>query len=210
MKKAILITNDTKDISKISFDSLAKIIAVDGGANCLYQNNIIPDLVIGDLDSIDQNILQDWKAKTKIIKMPQDKDETDTELAIKYCAENHIKDVQIINSLHGRFDHVIGVISNLEYGIDLGMNVQVENNQTIIKLLTSNHDMSGEVDQIISLIPLSEVVEISESYGLKYLLKNEKLYRSKTRGISNILTKKRFKLNLTKGKLLVIMIKKVD
>ena len=45
--------------------------------------NIIPDYIIGDLDSINQNIIEYYKSKSvKFEKFPTKKDETDTELSI--------------------------------------------------------------------------------------------------------------------------------
>jgi len=62
----------------------------------------------------------------------------------------------------------------------------------------------GNKGDILSLIPLSEIVEGIYLEGLKYSLNYEPLYRNLTRGISNVFTDYQAKISIQKGTLLVI------
>ena len=69
----------TKELNDSKF-----IICADSGANCLINYNITPDFIIGDLDSIDKEILKKFKKNgVKIETYKKDKDDTDTFLAMQ-------------------------------------------------------------------------------------------------------------------------------
>jgi len=202
---ALLITNTISFDTKIETSKHTKIFAIDGGANYLFNKKIIPEIIFGDLDSISDEAKTYFNKKTKFIQYKKNKDETDTELAIKYCSENSINKIVIYNSLAGRFDHVIGLLSNLEFASDLGLDVQIKNNQYKLFIINEKTIVVGEVGKMVSLIPISESVNIESTNGLEYNLANEKLFRNKTRGISNVLTRKRAVINITAGKLLIVL-----
>lgn len=72
-----------------------KIICADGGTNFCYKLNLLPDLIIGDLDSIDKKVLAYYaKQNVKIIKTIKEKDYTDFELALMAIEDEIILDVQ--------------------------------------------------------------------------------------------------------------------
>ena len=113
------------------------IIAVDSGADLLLKYNIIPHHIIGDFDSIDNNILtknnhnstshkeklnyQQILANTNIIELDKNKNETDTEIAIDFCIKNGYKEIYLVNSMQNRLDHILGVISTIENSFDQGI-----------------------------------------------------------------------------------------
>ena len=71
---------------KIAEIGEALIIACDGGVRHLQKLGIKPDVIIGDMDSIEPAQLASYSAQgVKIIKYPANKDFTDTELALDYA-----------------------------------------------------------------------------------------------------------------------------
>jgi len=86
VKASIIVNGGTKGTLLITGDY---IIAVDGGANELRRRGIIPNVIIGDMDSISQSTLNYFKDKgVKVVTYPHEKDETDLELALVYAFEN--------------------------------------------------------------------------------------------------------------------------
>ena len=82
------------------------VICADGGADFLARNNVVPDIVYGDMDSISESGLAFLKDKgSKLRKFPVDKDYTDTELCLIDIPEG--SDVTLICPLAGRIDHVL-------------------------------------------------------------------------------------------------------
>ncbi len=88
MKICILLNGEIKDYDYINnivtTGSYDYIICSDGGANHAYNMNIVPNYIIGDLDSVNENIIKYYNSKgVKFKKFPTKKDETDTELCIE-------------------------------------------------------------------------------------------------------------------------------
>ena len=120
MKICIILNGEIKDykyikniIYKNNYDY---IICSDGGANHTYKMDIVPDYIIGDLDSIEDNIIKYYKSKNvKFDKFPTKKDETDTELSIWLANKLNAKEIDLIGALGGRIDHTFANISALQY-----------------------------------------------------------------------------------------------
>ncbi|HYK08072.1 MAG TPA: thiamine diphosphokinase, partial [Candidatus Eisenbacteria bacterium] len=99
------------------------ILAADSGAEYALQNNIYPSAVLGDLDSISASTkVTIEKHGTQFVNLPttllsnpnrnphdsQEKDQTDTELAVQYAIEQGAKKITLLGGNSGdRFDHVI-------------------------------------------------------------------------------------------------------
>ena len=125
MKRAIIFINgnlsDFSHIQKfISPEDL--IICADGGANYAIQNNIIPHVVIGDLDSISPEAQENLRSKdTTFIPYPKEKDFTDSELALEYALEQSVEQIIVVGIMGDRFDHLF---ANIMHFAQLSKNSQ--------------------------------------------------------------------------------------
>jgi thiamine pyrophosphokinase len=79
------------------------IIAVDGSANKLYDLEIIPDVIIGDLDSLQKNKNQD----TELVET-QDQNKTDFRKTLEWCIEKGILNISIFGISGESEDHFLG------------------------------------------------------------------------------------------------------
>ena len=79
------------------------IIAVDGSVNKLFDLQIIPDVIIGDLDSL-QNI------KNKNIELVEtpDQNKTDFRKTLEWCIEKNILNISIFGISGESEDHFLG------------------------------------------------------------------------------------------------------
>lgn len=205
-----------------------QVIAVDGGANILCRRRFLPDLIIGDMDSIKPEVLDFYEGITEIKKFPTQKDKTDTELALDWCIEQQIEEVIILNTLLGSFAHSFGNIMLLFKARSFGLKTCVYNFRDIIFLVPdiltfqdSNSSQpgdkddsgdtvrewrySGQPERKISLIPLTEQVSHIETTGLGYPLKGETLYRNSTRGLNNVFIDEQIKVCYRDGELIGVM-----
>lgn len=103
------------DYVKSIVNDTDKIIAVDGGLNYVYKLNLIPQFILGDLDSVDKNILNHYKDTVELIKYPSEKDFTDLELALEIAKEQGATEIIILSGTGGRIDHYLGNINALAY-----------------------------------------------------------------------------------------------
>ena len=79
------------------------IIAVDGSANKLFDLEIIPDVIIGDLDSL-QNISN---KNIELVKTPN-QNKTDFRKTLEWCIEKNILDISIFGISGESEDHFLG------------------------------------------------------------------------------------------------------
>ncbi|NMA68833.1 MAG: thiamine diphosphokinase [Desulfitobacterium sp.] len=89
MKIAIVANGEwDQEWGKVELSSYEMIIAADGGGKHVIESGHFPDALIGDLDSIEPEILELCRQKgIPIVSYPSQKDETDLELACMYGVE---------------------------------------------------------------------------------------------------------------------------
>lgn len=185
-----------KIISKTDF-----IVAVDGGANHLEKLKLAPNIIIGDMDSIEPGLLEKYKS----IKYPRKKNETDFELAINYCLENKFQEIIIFGILGDRIDHMLANIFFLA-------KVQTENPLIRVKIIEGNKEIYilnkeitilGKIGDEISIIPVSERLAGITTEGLYYRLIDNTLLFGTTRGVSNVMIKSKVKIIMKNGVALI-------
>ncbi|WP_066730042.1 thiamine diphosphokinase [Sneathia sanguinegens] len=82
-----------KDIEKLkNIVKDKRIICADGGTNTCFEMGLIPEVIIGDLDSIREEVLEFYK-NVRVIKTIKEKDYTDFELALMYIENEKLLDV---------------------------------------------------------------------------------------------------------------------
>jgi len=87
------------------FEPYSFVVAADSGLCGAENAGIVPDVVVGDMDSLpDPGMLEKYPAE-KIQMWPKDKDFTDTEIALQWMARKHIDEVVLIGGSGGRLDH---------------------------------------------------------------------------------------------------------
>lgn len=211
-KRAVIITDHSRKDNYSTWESLfsdAFIIAVDGGADLLHSLSVLPDLIIGDMDSISPSVQAELsKQEIPIIKLNQAKDETDLEAAILYAHQNHYQSITIINHMQQRFDHSYGVLKSMEYATQLGLETCIETENQKLWMAKPEEQLDIDVDSIISLLPLTEQVIGVETEGLQYPLCKETLYAVKSRGISNVIIQSPAYVRHKAGSLLIVHTKK--
>ena len=213
--KALVVTNGIikdynltlkriKEDHKFGDDAL--VIAADGGVKNCINLRIIPDLVIGDMDSITIKLMENLKADFKNIKFintSHDKDESDTQLALDYAVNAGAKQILIIGATGGRIDHSFANLVLLASPKYKNANIKIIAEDLEIFVLRKPCVISGTIGKKISIFSLTPNTYFESTLGLKYGLKNEKLYFSPVRGLSNEFTKTNAKININKGKILL-------
>ena len=96
------------------------VIAVDGGLQILQYINIIPDIIMGDFDSLGYVPVGE-----NVIRHEIKKDDTDTMLAVKYAIENGYNDIEIYGGTGGRIDHTIANFQTMLYASQKGANIKM-------------------------------------------------------------------------------------
>jgi thiamine pyrophosphokinase len=177
------------------------IICADGGANSAKKINVLPDYIIGDLDSISKDTLKYYNKKSEIIKIIRQND-TDVEKCIKFAIKKKLKDIVLVGVTGNRLDHSfcnLGIV--LKFFRLARLRIIAEDSllapySGIINLATC----SGET---ISLYGISAKTKIS-SEGLYYPLKNISLPFGVKESTSNIAIGNSIKLRVSGGVIFII------
>jgi thiamine pyrophosphokinase len=181
------------------------IICADGGTRHALALKLKPDLVIGDMDSLQKSHWQKLKtAGISIELFPRDKNETDLELAVNRAIAMHPEKIVIVAALGGRLDQTLGNITLLADPRLAGVDVRLDDGVEEIVICRSQAQVRGRSGDIVSLIPWQGTVTGVQTRDLKWALFSETLYPDKTRGISNEMTGETASVSIETGLLLVI------
>ncbi|QZY57116.1 thiamine diphosphokinase [Crassaminicella profunda] len=181
------------------------IICADGGARHLFKMNILPHMIVGDLDSIDEDTKEYFeKENIALYKFPKKKDYTDMELAIEYALKKGATEIVFLGAIGSRMDHTIANITLLRPLAEKGIKAKIMNEHNEIMVIENSLEIEGEIGDTLSIIPLSEEVVGVTLKGLEYPLEDATIPMGSSIGISNRFMSTKAKINIKKGKLLVI------
>jgi len=187
----------------------AAIVSADGGARHLHALGVIPDVVIGDMDSLAPDLQRFFAGKgSRIIRHPQRKDETDTQLALEYALDLKPDEVWVFGALGGRLDHTLANLSLLALGAERGIPIKIIDDWCEIFLVTGRGGIEGKPGQTVSLFPFSGPVTGIDLEGFEYPLTNAAMEFGRPYGISNRLVGLSGTITVSSGQLLVIRYKR--
>lgn len=181
------------------------VIAADGGAAHALTAGLFPDVVVGDLDSLAPELLDELRAaEVTIQRFPPRKNETDMELALAEAVRRGAARLTILAATGGRLDQTLGNLFLLA----------LPANQTVpMRLLTENEEafvvrsyghISGEPGDTVSLLPLSATASGVTTLGLEYPLDRATLAFGPSLGISNCMLGADAEIKVHEGLLLVV------
>ena len=205
MKAVIFVNGEIKDYDFVEgiVSSYDFIIACDGGLRHCHKLNIIPDCIIGDMDSATAEILEKYKDVPRI-KFPPEKDFTDLELAIEHVKEAGASHLEILGGFGGRLDHQI---ANIYVLVQAKLPVVMRDETTRLIVMEDFCILNRSDGDLVTLLPLTSSVDGIVTEGLKYPLNEESLQMGFARGVSNEMTGEIASITLKSGLLLVIQTK---
>ena len=208
MSTAIIISNGTiNDYSYYSkyLDSCKFVICADGGATHARKFGIVPDILLGDFDSIPTHDLEFFRSLgVEILKFPTEKDMTDTELAVDLAIKRGYDELIFIGGLGTRLDHSLSNIFILKMMLYKGIKGVIVNENNEIALINSHIRLQKEDGIKVTLLPLSEKVDGVTTKGFYYKLDNATLFMGSSWGVSNEFVEDTAEVSITSGYLLVI------
>lgn len=190
------------DCSHIEFDKNSDdiIIAADAGMNYCKRDNIVPDIIVGDFDSL--GLVPDAE---NVITLPVEKDDTDTSFAVKYAMEKGYKKFVIFGGTGGRRqDHTFANIALLSYiSKNGGIGFLVSGDTTITAITDAKLSFPASLEGDISVFSFDTVSEGVTETGLYYNFNNAIVENSVVTGVSNSFTGKESSVSVRKGTLII-------
>ncbi|UCB47283.1 MAG: thiamine diphosphokinase [Spirochaetota bacterium] len=174
------------------------IICANGGYDVAKLLNIKPNIIVGDMDSLLENIIDE---DIEIIKYPREKDYSDFELALKEARGCKSEKIIVYGALGGRKDHEI---INLNLVVHTKTPTALIEREVEIYNVRDTLTLKNKKDSICSLASWGEGCHVCRMEGFQYCLKNEVLLPS-SRGLSNLIVSKNAFISIDEGLLLVIV-----
>lgn len=197
-------------------DGVDLVIAADGGARHAAGLGFVIDLWVGDGDSLGEEGMATLASSgVPIERSPADKDETDTELAIRAALARGADRLVIVGALGGRrIDHALANVGLLALGDLAGRRAVLLDAASRISLLRGPSataapgddriTLAGAPGDVVSLLPHGGDVEGVTTDGLAFPLADEPLTLGSTRGVSNVIRRRGASVVVRRGFLLVI------
>ncbi len=184
------------------------IVCANGGARLAMALGLRPQVVIGDLDSIDDSLQTKLQEEgCHLIVHPSRKDETDTELAIKYALTQGAQEIVILAALGGRLDHALANVLLLAMPDLEGVKASIVDERQEVVMVREELTIEGQVGDLVSLLPLTGDVTGIYTEGLEYALRDGSLRLGLARGISNVMTAPKAKVRVGHNLLLAIHVR---
>ncbi len=179
------------------------ILCADGGAKKAHELSIKPNVILGDLDSINEDTLSYFRDLRIPIVKKSSQNINDLEKAIIYLIENGHEKIVLTGISGGRDDHSFTVFQLLKkYNTEVNIIVYSENSK-IFLLNNGQHKITSIKNQTISLFPFP-IAEDIYTEGLKYPLNHEPL-KEGSNGLSNVALENSIKIKIGSGNLLVFI-----
>lgn len=194
MKVAIFSGGEFKKTQILPFD---KLICADKGYEYAKILNFIPDIILGDFDSLGYT-------PNNAEVFPKDKNFSDTELALKKAIEIGATDIDIYFSLGGRLDHELFNINLLKYAKNQGVTAKIISGNTLLRLISGSGNYEVKNGSVVSFVPFSSEAHIIKSEGLKYPLDKITAIKGETLTLSNEATSDEIYVEIKSGELLLI------
>lgn len=186
-----------------------KIIAVDGGLKAACEMGITPDIIIGDFDTIEAGLVDEYEKKgCQIERLNPMKDETDTEAAYLMALKLGASKIDIIGGTGSRFDHTYSNMFLLKRGLKDGIKIKIITELCRISAITGNIRLCRDelYGKYISLIQFDGSARGVTLKGFVYNVEDfdfdtDKTYRL---GVSNELADREAFIHIEEGCMLLI------
>jgi len=207
--RAVVISNGNIE-DKAFYDEYLKtasfVICCDGGANVAYKYGFLPDLILGDFDSVDKDVLEYFRNKNvEILEFPREKDKTDTQIAVEYLAERGFDEIVMLSCTGKRIDHVLANITLLYYLLERNIKGFIVDKNNIITMIKDRIKIEGKKGHILSLLPYTKIAKGISTKGLYYSLKDGSMEFGNPYGVSNVIIEDEATVEVKDGVLLVIL-----
>lgn len=159
------------------------IIACDHGLDHCNACGVVPDVVMGDMDSVTSSM----PTTAVCMRYNSDKDDTDTMLAVRYAIAQGYNSIDILCATGGRIDHMLANIQCLVYAVIQGVSCKVVDDSNIVWATNSSLDVAKRQGYSLSLLSHSDSCIVSVS-GTQYTLDHHTLTNNVPLGVSNVIT----------------------
>jgi thiamine pyrophosphokinase len=176
-----------------------RIICCDGSAQNLLLTGMQPDAIVGDMDSLNDELANRFADR---IYLYENQDTNDLTKAVSWCSDMGYKDIVIVGATGKREDHTLGNISLLAEYVR-SVNVIMVTETGILRPLLKSSAISCFAGQQVSIFSIDPETEVT-SFGLRYPLNKTKILNWWYSTLNETLGDS-FSLEFSQGRLIVYL-----
>jgi thiamine pyrophosphokinase len=183
----------------------ALVVAADSGLAGARHLGLAPDLVVGDMDSVDgASLAAAERAGVPVERHPAAKDATDLDLALDAAVARGARRIVAVTGAGDRFDHALAVALSLAAPRLAGVAVEAWIGPARLWVVRDEVVLTGAPGDLVSLLPVHGPARGVTTRGLLYPLHGETLEPGTTRGVSNVFTAAEAWVGVRDGVLLAV------
>ncbi|HHW28078.1 MAG TPA: thiamine diphosphokinase [Syntrophomonadaceae bacterium] len=165
-----------------------QIICVDGGAGWARKLGILPNWIVGDMDSVGGDDLKFMEQQgVQFSRYPSQKDTTDTQISLQLADELGADEITIWGGTGSRLDHTLSNLYSAANFVKKGRTVQFDSPILSIYLVKDVLKLSGEIGKTVSVLAIGDGASGVTLEGFQYPLHNVEIDSMWQYGISNVI-----------------------
>lgn len=184
------------------------LLCADGGADTARRYDLVPDYIVGDLDSISRESSAGVDP-THIIRVDADNTGTDIQKVLRHAVDLGISEAVLLGFTGGRTDHLLWNLSVFKTFAEQ-IALRIVDEYCDLRLIGQRIRFRATIGQKISLCPLNGPVDGITTTGLKFALQNESLVPGLRDGISNEVVGDIVEIEVERGDLLLCVQRQKD
>lgn len=205
VRRALVITGGPPPVGTGALPPADLVVAADRGAEHAALFGLVPDLVVGDLDSVSAETITSMEmAGVRIERHPIGKDQTDLELALTAAMDLGATAVTIVATASGRPDHAMANLLTAAAERWAGLDVDLLVDSSRAWVVRRRLDLAVPVGSVVSLIAVGGPATGVTTTGLRWPLSDGSLEPGVGRGLSNEVTGVHATVEVADGTILVI------
>ena len=180
-----------------------RVICADRGADWAMDVGVVPDLMLGDMDSVHPMTLERLqRLQVPEHRSPVHKDETDGQLAVDEALACGSSEVVLLGAFGGRYDHTLSTYMLLRRLGEAGVRAWAVGDGGRVEILGAGRELElrGRVGETFSVMPFSDGMEVEYIRGAEYPLEGGiPMPMTLPLGVSNVLAEDTVRIRLRSG-----------
>lgn len=181
------------------------VIGIDGGAGLCLDCEIVPGVIVGDMDSLPAAAAESLRqAGARFVVASIDKDVTDLDIAFEYCKRHGIERVVVTACTGGRIDHTLAAAGSMaRWSRFQPRVVEHDFEGWILEPNALDHVMVSPDGTVFSVIALGGGATVTVE-GARWPLDRAVLDPLSSLGVSNVVAQNGARVQVHDGSVMVI------
>lgn len=205
MLVAVIADGNKPSVERIKQKGYDKLICVDGACGWAMSNGFLPDMAVGDMDSVNEAALTALaNTGVAIQRHPTVKDETDSLLAIDSAVALGADEIILYGATGGRIDHTLANIALLLRYARKGIRIKIIDEYVTAFAASGKVRLSSEPGKALSILPLDGSCHIKRLEGLLYPIDDAEITAEYPYSVSNEFIAENAVIQIERGWALIV------